>query len=110
MSPKFLEECMSLRKIFARWCIRRGGGRQRHLYGAGFPQSTNFFGPFEFENHPMHRWGGHAEESLHVGFGWRSAEHQCVGVDKREIQPLLRCEARSRISCPGFTCTLGEQR
>ena len=39
------------------------------------------------------------KEPLHVDFSRRSAEHQCVGVDKREILPLSRC-ARSRISWP----------
>jgi len=49
---------------------------------------------FEREQHLMDGRRRDAEVALQVSLGWRPAEYQRVGMDKRQVLPLLRREAR----------------
>jgi hypothetical protein len=88
-----------LHRGFDELIISGAEGRQRfgidqHLDASGYAGvASDQPVAFEREHHLVDRRRRHLKESLQIGFGRRPAEHQCVGVNKGQVLPLLGCEA-----------------
>jgi hypothetical protein len=80
--------------IVARAQGRQGLGIDRDLDAPRDARlSSNQSAALQGEHHLMDRRRRDAEAALHVGFGRRSTQHERVGMDEREILPLLVREA-----------------
>lgn len=64
--------------------------RNEQLDGAcGSGGATYELAAFELEHHVVHRGRSHPEEGLDVGLRWGSPIDRGVGVDERQVLPLL---------------------
>lgn len=68
---------------------------EQHLDTSSHAWATsNEAAGLQLDNHTMDARGRDAEEGLHVGLGRGSAVQEIVGVDEREVLPLLVGEFR----------------
>src|SRR2546421_3354872 len=61
--------------------------RERDASGLTW-DSGNESATLQFDDHAVHARWGDAKEALHIGFGWRAAVDECVGMDEGEVLAL----------------------